>query len=72
MNLQTCMLVATLTARQVPTRVIIVLTTLQSMLVVKLGHAHPERAVRLDRMSRWLFPLGYAGIIAAIAIIHMG
>jgi hypothetical protein len=41
------------------------------MLVVRLANANPERAVRLDRMSRWLFPLGYAGIIAAIAIIHM-
>jgi hypothetical protein len=51
--------------------ILIALTALQSLLVVKFGHAHPERAVRLDRISRLLFPLGYAGIIAAIAIIHM-
>jgi hypothetical protein len=51
--------------------VLIALTALESMLVVRLANANPERAVRLDRMSRWLFPLGYAGIIAAIAIIHM-
>jgi hypothetical protein len=51
--------------------VLIALTALQSMLVVKLAKAHPERAVQLDRMSRWLFPLGYLGIIAGIAMIHM-
>jgi hypothetical protein len=51
--------------------VLIALTALQSMLVVKLGNAHPKRAVRLDRISRWLFPMGYLGIIAGIAMIHM-
>jgi len=51
--------------------VLIALTALESMVVVKLERSHRERAVRLDRMSRWLFPLGYAGIIAAIAAIHM-
>jgi hypothetical protein len=51
--------------------VLIALTALQSMFVVKLGNTNPEAAVRLDRVSRWLFPLGYAGIIAGIAIAQL-
>jgi hypothetical protein len=51
--------------------ILIALTALQSMVVDKIGQAHPECAVRLDRISRLLFPLGYAGIIAGIAFIHM-
>jgi hypothetical protein len=51
--------------------VLIALTALESMVVVKLERAYRERAVRLDLVSRWLFPLGYAGIIATIAALHM-
>ena len=51
--------------------VLIALTALESMVVVKLERAHPEHVARLDRMSRWLFPMGYAGIIVTIAAIHL-
>lgn len=51
--------------------VLIALTAVQSMVVDKLRKSQPERATRLDRISRWLFPLGYVGIIAMIAFIHM-
>jgi hypothetical protein len=51
--------------------VLIALTALQSMFVVKLEIEQPERAVTIDRVSRWLFPLGYAGIIGSIAIVQM-
>jgi hypothetical protein len=51
--------------------VLIALSALESMVVVKLERAHQERAARTDHMSRWLFPVGYAGVIATIAAIHM-
>lgn len=51
--------------------VLIALTAVQSMAVDKLRKVQPERATRLDRISRWLFPLGYAGVVAMIAIINM-
>ena len=51
--------------------VLIALTAVQSMAVDKLRKSQPERATRLDRTSRWLFPLGYAATIAMIAFIHM-
>ena len=51
--------------------VLIALTALESMVVVKLERVRPEHVARLDRMSRWLFPMGYAAIIVTIAAIHM-
>jgi len=51
--------------------VLIALTVVQSLAVDKLRKSRPERATQLDRASRWLFPLGYVGIIAMIAVIHM-
>ena len=48
--------------------VLIALSAVQSMLVIRIRDTDVQRAAALDRMSQWLFPLLYVGVIAGIAI----
>lgn len=50
--------------------VLIAFSVLQSMTSDKIRRENPKRSVRLDRHSRWLFPLTYAAGIVAMALIY--
>ena len=50
--------------------VLIALSAAESLPVVVLRDSNPQRAASLDRISRWLFPLGYAGVIVGIAVSY--
>jgi hypothetical protein len=51
--------------------VLIALSALQSMLVAEFQEKNPGRAVALDRISRWLFPLTYVSYIAVTSIVYL-
>jgi hypothetical protein len=51
--------------------VLIAFSALQSMPVAKAREKDPQRAVAIDRMSQWAFPLAYAGYIGGIAIVYL-
>jgi hypothetical protein len=50
--------------------VLIALSAAESLPVVLLREKSPQRAARLDQMSRWLFPLGYVGVLVGIAVSY--
>jgi hypothetical protein len=45
---------------------LISITVLQSILVAHYEERDPARARRIDRISRWVFPLLYAALLAAV------
>jgi hypothetical protein len=47
---------------------LLAVTVLESLLVDRANREDPEKALRIDRTSRWLFPTVYALMLAAIAL----
>jgi hypothetical protein len=47
---------------------LLAVTVLESLLVDRANRQEPEKAVQIDRTSRWLFPVVYAAMLAAIAL----
>jgi hypothetical protein len=48
--------------------VLLAVTVVQSMIVARYQRDDPAGATRIDRASRWIFPLVYAGLFLALAI----
>jgi len=49
--------------------VLLAVTVLESLLVDRANRDDPANAIRIDRVSRWLFPAVYAVMLAAIALL---
>jgi hypothetical protein len=47
---------------------LLAVTVLESLLVDRANRENPEKAIQIDRTSRWLFPTVYAAMLAAIAL----
>jgi hypothetical protein len=47
---------------------LLAVTVLESLLVDRANREDPEKAIQIDRTSRWLFPTVYAAMLAAIAL----
>jgi hypothetical protein len=47
---------------------LLAVTVLESLLVDRANREEPEKAIRIDRTSRWLFPAVYAVMLAAITL----
>ena len=47
---------------------LLAVTVVQSMLVTHYHESAPETAARIDRLSRWIFPLTYVALLAVVAI----
>ena len=52
--------------------VLLAVTVVQSMIVARYQRDDPVGATRIDRASRWLFPLVYAGLLLAVAVSSGG
>jgi hypothetical protein len=50
--------------------VLIAMSAVQSMPVAKIRETNVQRAAAIDRISQWLFPLLYLGIIVSIALMY--
>lgn len=46
--------------------VLLAVTVVESYIVSRYQADDPDRARRIDRMARWIFPLGYAGLIGFV------
>jgi hypothetical protein len=51
---------------------LLAVTVVQSMIVARYQRDDPVGATRIDRASRWLFPLVYAGLLLAVAVSSGG
>jgi hypothetical protein len=47
--------------------VLLAVTVIESLLVDRTYRENPEKAIRIDRTCRWLFPAVYAAMLASIA-----
>jgi hypothetical protein len=47
---------------------LLAVTVLESLLVDRANREDPAKAIQIDRTSRWLFPVAYAAMLAAIAL----
>jgi uncharacterized membrane protein len=52
--------------------ILLAVTVVQSMIVARYQGDDPVRAARIDRASRWSFPLVYAGLLLAVAASSSG
>jgi len=48
---------------------LLAVTVLESLLVDRANRQDPERAIRIDRTARWLFPMVYVLMLATIALL---
>ncbi len=48
---------------------LLAVTVLESLLVDRANREDPEKAIQIDRTSRWLFPAVYVVMLAAIALL---
>ena len=51
--------------------ILIALTVLESMLVTRWQRNDEVRASKIDRISRWAFPLAYTVVIASLALTFL-
>jgi hypothetical protein len=49
--------------------ILIALSALENMVAVTMSERNPEGARKLDRRSRWMFPITYVTMIATVALV---